>query len=179
LTTMTLGQGRPTGQSVEGRIMKGRIVKGRGWQRASLRRQQGSETVEFAISATLLFILLFGIIEFSVALYDKATLTNASREGARTGILFRPDPRDMAAENDAIEQAIRDYAEQYLISLGGPAEMAIEIERFDRNGNGTFDAGDELVITVDYPYQFLLLPSFVGTLGGILELSAITTMRAE
>ncbi|AMD02301.1 TadE/TadG family type IV pilus assembly protein [Halomonas chromatireducens] len=155
--------------------MKCQARKQRG-QLRSLRRQQGSETVEFAISATLLFILLFGIIEFSVALYDKATLTNASREGARTGILFRPDPRDISAEDNAIEEAIRIYAEQYLISLGGPAEMAITIER--PNGNSV-QAGDSLIVTVDYPYQFLLLPSFVGTLGGILGLSATTTMRAE
>ncbi|MDX5376894.1 MAG: pilus assembly protein, partial [Halomonas sp.] len=64
----------------------------------SVQRQRGSEVVEFAISASLLFILLFGIIEFSVALFDKATLTNASREGARTGILYRPEPRDTASE---------------------------------------------------------------------------------
>ena len=107
----------------------------------SAHRQRGSEVVEFAISASLLFILLFGIIEFSVALFDKATLTNASREGARTGILFRPEPRDSANENAAIEQAIRNYAEQYLISLGGPASMTIDIQRIDRNSNGRFDAG--------------------------------------
>lgn len=145
-------------------------------QRASLRRQQGSETVEFAISATLLFLLLFGIIEFSVALYDKATLTNASREGARTGILFRPEnPRDTVSEDAMIEQVIRDYAEQYLISLGGPAEMDISITRSDPD----MSPGSDVVVTVDYPYQFLLLPGFVGTLGGVLELSATTTMRAE
>ena len=142
----------------------------------SVQRQRGSEVVEFAISASLLFILLFGIIEFSVALFDKATLTNASREGARTGILYRPEPRDTASENAAIEQAIRDYAEQYLISLGGPAEMEITIVR--PNG-GTLQAGDSLVVTVDYPYQFLLLPGFIGTLGEVLELSATTVMRAE
>ncbi|QTP58612.1 pilus assembly protein [Billgrantia antri] len=142
----------------------------------SVQRQRGSEVVEFAISASLLFILLFGIIEFSVALFDKATLTNASREGARTGILYRPEPRDTASEDAAIEQAIRDYAEQYLISLGGPAEMEITIVR--PNG-GTLQAGDSLVVTVDYPYQFLLLPGFIGTLGEVLELSATTVMRAE
>ncbi|MFY0991594.1 TadE/TadG family type IV pilus assembly protein [Halomonas sp. C05BenzN] len=150
-------------------------MTGRKRQRASLHRQRGTETVEFAISATLLFLLLFGIIEFSVALYDKATLTNASREGARTGILFKPQPRDLATENAAIEQAIRDYAEQYLISLGGPAEMAIDIQRSD----DTMPPGSDVTVIVDYPYQFLLLPSFIGTLGGILELSATTTMRAE
>ncbi|MDR5899537.1 TadE/TadG family type IV pilus assembly protein [Halomonas vilamensis] len=150
--------------------MKGHRLQGR-----SLHRQQGSETVEFAISSILLFLLLFGIIEFSVALFDKATLTNASREGARTGILFKPQPRDIAAENAAIEQAIRDYAEEYLISLGGPAEMAIDIQRSDAN----MPPGSDVVVTVNYPYEFLLLPGFVGTLGGILELSSTTTMRAE
>ena len=151
-------------------------MTGRKRQQASLHRQQGTETVEFAISAALLFILLFGIIEFSVALFDKATLTNASREGARTGILFRPDPRDTASENAMIEQVVRDYAEKYLISLGGPADMTISIVR--PNG-GSLQAGDDLIVTVDYPYQFLVLPGFIGTLGGILELSATTTMRAE
>lgn len=150
--------------------MKGYRLQGR-----SIRRQQGTETVEFAISATLLFILLFGIIEFSIVLFDKATLTNASREGARRGILFEPAPRDLVAEDSAIEQAIRDYAEQYLISLGGTAEMVIDIQRSDVN----MPPGSEVTVTVDYPYQFLLLPGFIGTLGDVLELSTTTTMRAE
>lgn len=158
----------------------------------SLRKQKGSELVEFAISATVLFLLLFGIIEFSVALFDKSTMTNATREGARTGILFRPDPRpDFAtytlqcnaaaanAENDAIRQAVCDYAEQYLISLGGPADMTIEVQRFDRNANGSFDAGDDLTVNVDYPYQYLVLPGFIETLGGVLDLSSTIVMRAE
>ncbi|RDB43468.1 pilus assembly protein [Halomonas sp. DQ26W] len=141
----------------------------------SLHKQQGAEVVEFAISAVLLFTILFGIIEFSVALYDKAVLTNASREGARTGILFRPNPRDIAAENAAIEEAVRNYAEQYLISLGGPADMDISITRSDPD----MSPGSDVVVTVDYPYRFLLLPGFVGTLGELIELSAVTTMRAE
>ena len=141
----------------------------------SLHRQKGSELVEFAISATVLFLLLFGIIEFSVALFDKATLTNASREGARTGILFRPEPRDLAAEDSAIEQAIRDYAEQYLISLGGEAQMDITIERSDV----AMSPGSDVTVTVDYPYQYLVLPGFIGDLGGVLNLSSITVMRAE
>ncbi|MWJ26988.1 pilus assembly protein [Halomonas sp. ZH2S] len=141
----------------------------------SLHKQQGAETVEFAITSILLFIILFGIIEFSVALYDKAVLTNASREGTREGILFKPGPRDLTAEDAAIEQAIRDYAEQYLISLGGPAEMTIDILRSDTS----MSPGSEVIVTVDYPYRFLLLPGFVGTLGGIIEIQAITSMRAE
>lgn len=142
-------------------------------------RQKGTETVEFAISASLLFLILFGIIEFSVALFDKATLTNASREGARTGILYRPGPRDLAGEDASIEAAVRAYAEDYLISLGGIAEMSIDIQRVDLGGEVGFDAGDEVIVTVDYPYQWLVLPGFVATLGGALNLTSTTVMRAE
>jgi Flp pilus assembly protein TadG len=149
----------------------------------SRKKQRGTEIVEFAITALLLFMLLFGIIEFSVALFDKATITNATREGARTGILYRDvDPRDlgnMGGEDAEIRSVINNYAAAYLISLGGPAEMEIDIQRVDRNGNGSFDAGDELIVTVTYPYQFLVLPGFIAGLGGGINLSSTTIMRAE
>lgn len=145
----------------------------------SLRYQQGSEVVEFAITSALLFLILFGIIEFSVALFDKATLTNASREGARVGILFRDvQPRDPALEDIAIKQAIANY-EDFLISLGGEAQYTTEIDRRDTNGDGTYGRGDDIVVTITYPYQYLILSEFIGTLGGTLELSATTVMRAE
>lgn len=143
----------------------------------SRKKQQGAELVEFAITALLLFTLLFGIIEFSVALFDKQTITNAAREGARNGILFRPDPRDLAIEDQIIEDAINEYAADYLISLGGPAEMDIDIQR-TLNG-GTFGAGDQVTVTVTYPYQFLIIPGFVGNLGDGIALSSTSVMRAE
>lgn len=148
----------------------------------TLRKQEGAEVVEFAICSTLLFLILFGIIEFSVALFDKATLTNASREGARTGILFRSGSRSIAAntaEDEIIDQAIQDYAADYLISLGGTAEMTTVIQRVDLSGNGLFDAGDEIIVTVNYPYQYLVLPGFIASLGGALNMSSTTVMRAE
>lgn len=144
-----------------------------------LRKQQGAELVEFAISATLLFVLLFGIIEFSVALFDKATITNAGREGARTGILFRPSPRDISIEDEAIRNAVDQYAEAYLISLGGSASMDIDITRTDLDGDGSFDAGDELTVSVTYPYQFLVMPAFLADIGGGIDLSSTIVMRAE
>lgn len=138
--------------------------------------QRGAELVEFAISSSLLFLLLFGIIEFSVALFDKQTITNAAREGARTGILFRPQPRQLAEEDQIIEAAVHNYAGAYLISLGGDATMEVEIER---PGGEPFDVGDELIVTVNYPYRFLLLPNLTGDLNGILSLSSTAVMRAE
>lgn len=146
------------------------------------RKQAGTELVEFAITALLLFVLLFGIIEFSVVLFDKATITNASREGARTGILFRDGTRtvgSLADEDGIIEAAVSDYAADYLISLGGPAELDIDIQRTDRDGDGEFNDGDELTVTVRYPYDFLILPKLATSVAGDMTLSATSVMRAE
>ena len=54
-----------------------------------LKKSKGASAVEFAIILPMLVLLVFGIIELSFALYDKAMITNASREGARVGIVYR------------------------------------------------------------------------------------------
>ena len=56
-----------------------------------IRDEHGGSLVEFAVIAPLLFVILFGIIEFGILIYDKAVITNASREGARAGIVFDYD----------------------------------------------------------------------------------------
>lgn len=98
----------------------------------------------------------------------------AGRE-AGEAILFKPQPRDLAAEDAAIEQKIRDYADDYLVSLGGPADIAIDISRSDTS----MSPGSEVVVTIDYPYDFLLLPGFVGTLDELINIQAVSSMRAE
>jgi Flp pilus assembly protein TadG len=46
-------------------------------------RQRGTTTVEFAIVATVLFTVLFGVIEVARALFVWNTLAEATRRGAR------------------------------------------------------------------------------------------------
>ncbi len=50
---------------------------------AKLRDETGSTLVEFAISAILLFTLIFGILDGSRALYVDHFVANAAQEGAR------------------------------------------------------------------------------------------------
>ena len=54
-----------------------------------IKKEEGASAIEFALVLPLLLVLVFGIIEFSILFYDKAMLTNASREGARVGIVYR------------------------------------------------------------------------------------------
>ena len=58
----------------------------------SRRNQRGASAVEFALILPILICVLFGIVEFGLLMYDKAVITNASREGARAGIVFSPRP---------------------------------------------------------------------------------------
>ena len=52
-----------------------------------LRSRRGQSAVELALVLPLLFVVIFGAIEFGTAMYDKAVVTNASREAARAAIV--------------------------------------------------------------------------------------------
>ncbi len=134
-----------------------------------LKREDGAAAVEFAIVFPLLIVLVFGIIEFSVALYDKAMITNASREGARAGIVFS-DPR---ISDDEIRSVVNNYCGNHLITFGSGTAITTTI---NRSGNS---AGDSLTVTVAYQYSFLILPSFVTNLTGGINMAAETVMRME
>ena len=131
--------------------------------------KKGVSAVEFAIVLPVLILFLFGIIEFGILFYDKAVITNASREGARAGIVYRyPDPVT-AAE---IEQVVRDYCAGHLITFATTPTLTI-------NTTPGSAAGDPLTVTVEYDYQFLVLPNFVTALTGGINLAATTVMRME
>ena len=142
-----------------------------------MKNQKGAAAVEFAIIAPLLLVILFGIIEFSILMYDKAMLTNASREGARAGIVFSSPER---IGNDIIEAAVRGYCEDHLISFGAGSFLDIDIipdNVADR------DSGDSLTVTVNYPFRFLVFSNLIslvgGNIGNVFNLQAITVMRME
>lgn len=54
-------------------------------RRSTGRSERGASAVEFAIVAPLLFLLLFGIIEFARAISVYTAVSTAAREGARYG----------------------------------------------------------------------------------------------
>src|SRR5512136_2031326 len=133
------------------------------------RGEAGASAVEFAIILPILVLLIFGIIELSVAFYDKAMITNASREGARAGIVFRVPP----VTDDEITNIVNTYLGSNLMTFGGPTTANITVTR-----NG-YNPGDELKVSVNYTYTFLLIPNFIASLSGGVNLVAETIMRME
>ena len=134
----------------------------------NVRQSKGQSLVEFALVLPLLLILIFGVIEFSILMYDKAVLTNASREGARAGIVATsPRPTDAA-----IKKVVDDYCLTYLITFG-TASLTKTVTP------PPYVSGQPLSVQVDYPYQFLVVPNFITTMAGGVTLTATTVMRIE
>ncbi|HHT9130371.1 MAG TPA: TadE/TadG family type IV pilus assembly protein [Candidatus Brocadiaceae bacterium] len=134
--------------------------------------QKGTAAVEFAIVLPFLMAIVFGIIDFSLLLYDKQVITNASREGARLGIVSPSGsgPGGPARKTDAeIIAAVQLYANNNLVSFSGVKTVAFPPSTITRTGT-LF--GDNLTVTVQYNYQFLALPKFISGLTGVQNLSA-------
>jgi len=152
-----------------------------------LKNNTGSAVVEFAVILPLLLLILYGIIEFGLIFYNKALLTNASREGARFGVLYRA-PDDVEARNDlqkGIEDRIDNYLGTKLISFGDHSptidfrlvnpetkiESPVSLE--------DLESDQYLLIRINFDYEFLLIPAFIPGISNIISLAGTTTMRVE
>ena len=82
---------------------------------AALRRRaaapgppRGQSLVEFALVLTPLLLLILGVIQFGLIFNSYVTMTNAAREGARSGTIYVYDRTLSKAQNDvARNTAIR------------------------------------------------------------------------
>ena len=133
-------------------------------------QQRGAAVVEFALILPILLALLVGGIDASLAFYDKAVITNASREGARAGIVAR-NPLLTDAQ---IRQVVNQYAQSALVSFGSnPAPPNVLIQKGSLGGDNT------LQVTVSYTFQGIGLGSLLESLGKPIKLQATTVMVYE
>lgn len=166
-----------------------------------MRSEKGVSAVEFALIAPLLFVLTFGIVEFALLLFDKAVITNASREGARAAVVFHTDGSPLPEGYTPltipeIQAVVTNYANNYLINLGQPGgndivSTNIEVTYSnDPTNGGSWGAGPPVfeeewyvMVTVPYTYDFLVFPNLTallgGTFDGTIDLVGRTVMRME
>ena len=146
----------------------------------TIKDQKGAALVEFAIVLSLLVLLVIGAIEFGILYYNKQVITNASREGARAGIIaYGRD--DYYKNNTQIKGIVKNYCINHLITFSGSPDLEnsditlVPADRTDTNPSFTF--GSSFKVTVTYDYDFLV-PSLFG-LGDILTMTATTMMKRE
>jgi Flp pilus assembly protein TadG len=87
-------------------------------------RQQGLSTVEFALVAVVLFIMIFGVIEFGRAFFVASALDEATRRGARMAAVCPvndPAIAQAAAFNNGLVPGLdaTDIVVEYLDDAGG------------------------------------------------------------
>ena len=68
--------------------------------------------VELALALPMMLLLIFGAVEFGTAMYDKAVITNASREGARFGIVATIAAQDQSPDPGRRQQLLQDARHQ-------------------------------------------------------------------
>ena len=168
-----------------------------------IKDQKGAAVVEFAIVLPLLLVILFGIIEFGLLMYNKHIITNASREGARYGIVVDVPRRDEAKiRKKVINWIYPDAAEpnkSLLVTFGDDkleeTEDDIDVRVCYESDEPCTDPsdwqklsdatsphpmfGDKLRVKIKYDYNFLLLPGFVASLSDIMKINAETVMNYE
>jgi Flp pilus assembly protein TadG len=119
--------------------------------------------VEFAIVLPVLVLLVFGILEFSLAWHRVHIITDAAREGARVGAVTASTPAQVtAAIHDHLERNGLDPA---LATLAVPDPIP--------------STGQPVTVTVGYPVTFGVLSRLVAGITGTRTLSTTFTMRHE
>jgi len=156
---------------------KKRLMKHTPWM-----SQKGAFAVEFAIVLPLLILLIFGMIEFGLYLFNRHIITNAAREGARAGIISRPD----RLKNGEIETVVLNYSQQHLVTFGMDTldTNHVTIKPIDDDISDGFVPetdrcvvfGCDLEVKVDYTYDFL----FLKTIGiDTIDIQSVATMKME
>ncbi|WAC06618.1 MAG: pilus assembly protein [Thermodesulfobacteriota bacterium] len=160
--------------------------------------QRGVSALEFTIIAPLVFVLVYGLIEFGCFFYDKAMITNACREGARAGIVYVHDHNILEDGTDyditsrvegAVNFFLGDYRGVNFSPWWGPSPWPKLIcfgssTPNPGSPNVTIPTGtNKLRVVVSWNYDFLVLPHFGplgwGSLANPFPLTAVSEMMLE
>ena len=138
-------------------------------------RERGSAMVETAIAIPILLVLMVGIFEVGRAYETWQVLTNAAREGARMSVT----PGSSQSNTTAL---IRQYMANGQLTKSATAAVVVnQGASIDVNGTPVSASA----VTVDYPFEFIMLQPVVrlvnrgATVGGPITMRATAIMRNE
>ena len=124
------------------------------------KNEEGQTLVEFALVAPLLFLILFGIVQYGMAFKNSITLSDAVRTGARQATVSRNAPDPIATTKASVVGAASDLDTSKLnVTVTAPP----------------WQPGATVTVTATYPYSINLLGIVVAS--GNLKSS--TTERVE
>lgn len=118
--------------------------------------ESGQTTVETVLVIIVLFIMLFGIVEWSRAWWTKNSLNNAVRVGARTAAVKSGITLDLVSQ-PCSPAPTNDIIALVCLSPGVPkvADTFVIISGVDENSSGgpNLDEGDTVTIRVQAVFE--------------------------
>lgn len=141
--------------------------------RKSASSQKGVAIIEAALTLPLVLLVLFGVINFGVALYNKSVITNASREAARNGIVF-----SSTVDYDAIAQDAINRCTGRLINFGGSTTCTAEAEPVSSiNAVDPTKMDNTLIVRVNFDFN-TVAGALMGV-GNVISMESETQMKFE
>ena len=120
--------------------------------------------MEFALILPILATMVFGMIDFGRMLWFQEVLVNATRDGARQGILF-----NSGNGQTEIQQVVAQA-----LNYGGVSASGLSVAV---NGVGS-GQGNPLTVTSTIPWQFFVIDNLVPAIS-TNQLQATITMMNE
>lgn len=138
-----------------------------------LASQEGATAIEFAIVLPLLLLLVFGITEFCILIYESSTLEGALNSASRLGRTGYPDITDAGNPGGTRWNAVLSTMQTQTSGLLNPSKIQLDATAYlnfssvGQQGQGVAQSlgggNDVVVYTASYPYPpMFFLQSFVG-----------------
>jgi hypothetical protein len=144
--------------------------------------ERAQTLVEFALSASLFILLLFGIMEFAFLFYAKMTLQNAVRTAGRyaiTGNCGSGNCYDNQNPNNRL-QTVLSTVRNFSFGLNPTVSIACTgtcSGSYGSGGNNAGGPGDAVRITASYVFRPSVLRPFFPR--GILTISCSSSYKNE
>jgi len=136
---------------------------------AGVQSQKGNALIEFAFVLPVFLVLLFGMVTFSLGIYDKTVLTMATREGARAGAVY--DAGNYDSDGDLDVTSVQTKARNATLAV--LANKLISFGSKTPTVDNPSITGDILTVTAHLNYTGIFF------LTGGQDISATSSMRIE
>ena len=126
-------------------------------------RRRAAATVEFAVVAPLLALLLLATVEYGRLVMVQQMLTNAAREGARVAVL-----------ESYTDAQVTTIVQNYLTGGRLTNTPNIQVVR-----NVPFGSSTASRVTVNYPFQFMVIGPVAKLVRSTSKVGAPLTMQSS
>ena len=148
--------------------------------------QKGQSLVEFALSLTVIMILLAGAVEFGIALFQYVQLRDAAQEGALYGSLNPSDTAGIVARVRAASDTpidLQSTTNGVTICAWVPSAAQITsgescLPSNHESGNSSACEGQGVQVQVTFPHQISMpfVSTFIGSNTILINVSVTDTI---